>query len=299
MISDFRAEGWDEPLARLANRHDVVAITIDDPRETNLPDAGWVELEDAETGRRVLVDTGHEGTRGKVRLAAERAIQERRKKLHRARCGPGLAAHPRPVRSPVTPRVCGARPAAQTLTVVPVLLLALTIRVAAPTDSQWMIAPPSPTVGDTIWLFRIVPHAPEWRVRAGPFDNQGDVASLGDPQVNTGTTADTVRYAVVAWTPGPHRFRLPSLWLMGTGGRSDSLAGGDGLVTVRSVIPADSTRPAPKALLPPPRPPAGFALAPDPRRDAGARGPRPGRAPAPTGAARHPATCRVRDRGCS
>ena len=84
VISDFRAEGWDEPLARLASRHDVVAITIDDPRETNLPDAGWVELEDAETGRRVLVDTGHEETRGRVRLAAERAIQERQKKLIRA-----------------------------------------------------------------------------------------------------------------------------------------------------------------------------------------------------------------------
>ena len=84
VISDFRAEGWDEPLARLANKNDVVAITIDDPRETNLPDAGWVELEDAETGRRVLVDTGHEGTRGKVRLAAERGLQERQKKLRRA-----------------------------------------------------------------------------------------------------------------------------------------------------------------------------------------------------------------------
>ncbi|HYK10736.1 MAG TPA: DUF58 domain-containing protein [Gemmatimonadales bacterium] len=84
LISDFRAEGWEEPLARLANRHDVVAITIDDPRETNLPDAGWVELEDAESGQRVLVDTGHEGTRGKVRLAAERTIQERQKKLRRA-----------------------------------------------------------------------------------------------------------------------------------------------------------------------------------------------------------------------
>lgn len=122
---------------------------------------------------------------------------------------------------------------------------------AAPVYGQWMIAPPSPTVGDTIWLFRIVPHAAEWRVRAGPFDNQGDVVSLGDPQVSYGATADTVRYAVVAWTAGPQHFPLPSLWLMGVGGHSDSLPGGTGTVTVRSVIPADSARPAPKALLPP------------------------------------------------
>jgi len=119
-----------------------------------------------------------------------------------------------------------------------------------------MVAPPSPTVGDTIWLFRIVNHAPDWRVRTAAFDNQGDVVSLGDPQVDFGAGADTVRYAIVAWTAGTHRFRLPTLWLVGAGGRSDSLSGGDGAVTVRSVIPADSARPAPKALLPPldPRP---------------------------------------------
>jgi hypothetical protein len=119
-----------------------------------------------------------------------------------------------------------------------------------------MIAPPSPTVGDTIWLFRIVGHALDWRVRTAAFDNQGDVVSLGDPMVDLGATADTVRYAVVVWTAGAHRFRLPSLWLVGAGGRTDSLPGGEGAVTVRSVIPPDSARPAPKALLPPldPRP---------------------------------------------
>src|SRR2546425_13353430 len=42
VLSDFRAEAWEDPLARLAAAHDVVAITIDDPRERNLPDAGWV-----------------------------------------------------------------------------------------------------------------------------------------------------------------------------------------------------------------------------------------------------------------
>ena len=151
--------------------------------------------------------------------------------------------------------------------VAPLLLAALVSAAApAPPDSQWMIAPPSPTVGDTIWLFRIVNHASDWRVRAAPFENQGDVVSLGDPAVDFGTTADTVRYALVAWTAGPHRFRLPALWLVGAGGRSDSLAGGEGAVTVRSVIPPDSTRPAPKGLLPPldPRgaswwPPVGIA----------------------------------------
>ncbi|HEU5261423.1 MAG TPA: DUF58 domain-containing protein [Gemmatimonadales bacterium] len=84
VLSDFRAEGWEEPLARLAARHDVVAITIDDPRERDLPDAGWVDLEDAETGHRVLLDTSHGPSRTRVRVAAERQIQERTRKLIQA-----------------------------------------------------------------------------------------------------------------------------------------------------------------------------------------------------------------------
>lgn len=81
VLSDFRAEGWEEPLGQLATRHEVVAVTIDDPREVDLPDAGWVELEDAETGRRVLLDTSHPGSRATVRVAAERQLQDRNRKL--------------------------------------------------------------------------------------------------------------------------------------------------------------------------------------------------------------------------
>jgi uncharacterized protein (DUF58 family) len=71
VVSDFRSTGWAEPLHRLTGRHDVVAVTIDDPRELDLPDAGWIELEDAETGVRRLVDTSDRRTRLAVRLAEE------------------------------------------------------------------------------------------------------------------------------------------------------------------------------------------------------------------------------------
>ncbi len=84
VLSDFRAEGWEEPLAQLAARHDVVAVTIDDPREQQLPDAGWLDLEDAETGRRLLLDTSHTATRHRVLAASERLLQERARKLARA-----------------------------------------------------------------------------------------------------------------------------------------------------------------------------------------------------------------------
>jgi uncharacterized protein (DUF58 family) len=84
VLSDFRAAGWEQPLAELADRHDVVAITVDDPREVALPDAGWIELEDAETGARVLLDTGHDATRDRVRIASERQLQERNRRLLQA-----------------------------------------------------------------------------------------------------------------------------------------------------------------------------------------------------------------------
>ncbi|MGH7529659.1 MAG: DUF58 domain-containing protein [Gemmatimonadales bacterium] len=84
VLSDFRAEAWEEPLGQLAARHEVVAITVDDPREYEFPDAGWVEVEDAETGRRLLVDTSHGPTRTRIRVAAERMQQERTRKLTQA-----------------------------------------------------------------------------------------------------------------------------------------------------------------------------------------------------------------------
>ncbi len=71
ILSDFRARGWEEPLRNLVRRHEVVAITVDDHREMVLPDAGWVELEDAESGDRVLVDTSSTSTRTKLQIAAE------------------------------------------------------------------------------------------------------------------------------------------------------------------------------------------------------------------------------------
>ncbi len=58
LISDFiTGDGWERPLARLVQRHEVVAIRLVDPLERELPDVGVIVVEDAETGEQVLVDT--------------------------------------------------------------------------------------------------------------------------------------------------------------------------------------------------------------------------------------------------
>lgn len=91
IISDFiSAPGWEKPLTMLAQRHEVIAIRLWDPRETELPDLGLILMEDAETGEQLYVDTGDPGFRRRFQAAA----QEREAALQRTfrRAGVDLLA---------------------------------------------------------------------------------------------------------------------------------------------------------------------------------------------------------------
>jgi uncharacterized protein (DUF58 family) len=57
VISDFQASGYERALGVLRRRHDVVALHLQDPRETEVPPAGLVAFADPETGERVVADT--------------------------------------------------------------------------------------------------------------------------------------------------------------------------------------------------------------------------------------------------
>jgi uncharacterized protein (DUF58 family) len=57
VLSDFLDASAERALRIAARRHDVIAVVLDDPRERELPDVGLVELEEAETGERYVVDT--------------------------------------------------------------------------------------------------------------------------------------------------------------------------------------------------------------------------------------------------
>ncbi len=67
LISDFLGSGYEPPLARLARRHDLIAILVTDPRERELPDVGLVTLWDPESGSWRVVDTGDTGVRERFR----------------------------------------------------------------------------------------------------------------------------------------------------------------------------------------------------------------------------------------
>src|SRR6202789_2058116 len=73
VISDFLDSNGDyTPMRkslRIANQHhDLIAITLTDPREIDLPECGLVELFDAETGERMVIDTSNERLRKAYRV---------------------------------------------------------------------------------------------------------------------------------------------------------------------------------------------------------------------------------------
>jgi uncharacterized protein (DUF58 family) len=73
VVSDFfSAAGWEDRLARIARRHETLAIRLVDPREHELPDIGPVVLTDSETGEQLRVDTGDRRFRARFAEAARR-----------------------------------------------------------------------------------------------------------------------------------------------------------------------------------------------------------------------------------
>ncbi|MDX6418506.1 MAG: hypothetical protein QOG28_3126 [Trebonia sp.] len=72
VISDFIGDGeWERSLLRLGPRHEVVALRVVDAADDELPDAGLVVVEDAETGEQLVVDSGDPLLRGRLRAAVE------------------------------------------------------------------------------------------------------------------------------------------------------------------------------------------------------------------------------------
>lgn len=77
VVSDFIADDYTHAL-RIANKkHDVIAITIVDPREQELPNVGFIELRDAESGEILLIDTSNPSARKEFSVINGRQKQER------------------------------------------------------------------------------------------------------------------------------------------------------------------------------------------------------------------------------
>jgi uncharacterized protein (DUF58 family) len=80
LFSDFADTSYEKALRRVGRRHDLVAVSVRDPLEDELPNVGLLELSDAETGERTLVDSSD----GAVRAAYVAATAEHRAELARS-----------------------------------------------------------------------------------------------------------------------------------------------------------------------------------------------------------------------
>ena len=88
LLSDFLNskrddEALNDALKIATSRHDIIALKVSDPREREMPDVGIIELQDAETARKVWVDTSSKAVRDHYAAAwAQREERSREMLLH-------------------------------------------------------------------------------------------------------------------------------------------------------------------------------------------------------------------------
>jgi uncharacterized protein (DUF58 family) len=83
IISDFLDSNFERALRLLNQRHDAIAISVFDRREMELPDVGFIALEDAETGDVVEVNTSDHRLRKAFAAKAEERRRQRARALER------------------------------------------------------------------------------------------------------------------------------------------------------------------------------------------------------------------------
>ncbi|MCA9411306.1 MAG: DUF58 domain-containing protein [Candidatus Omnitrophica bacterium] len=80
LVSDFLTdEAYRKPLAIANQRHDVISVSVSDPREVDIPPIGILELEDAETGEEIVIDTSDPDVREMFAEYARIEGEERQK----------------------------------------------------------------------------------------------------------------------------------------------------------------------------------------------------------------------------
>ena len=78
ILSDFFADNYKNELTVASKRHQIIPLVISDRRERELPDVGLLSLIDAETGKRILVDTSSPRLQRQFKERATRLTKERK-----------------------------------------------------------------------------------------------------------------------------------------------------------------------------------------------------------------------------
>ncbi|MBF0301298.1 MAG: DUF58 domain-containing protein, partial [Oligoflexia bacterium] len=78
LVSDFQGHGHENEIRVTGHRHDLIAISINDPRELELPDIGYIELEDAETGEFILINTSNKKLLKDYKSSAKKNLKQQK-----------------------------------------------------------------------------------------------------------------------------------------------------------------------------------------------------------------------------
>lgn len=88
LISDFLDKGYDRKLRVARRRHDIVPVAVNDPRETELPNLGLIELRDQELGEVRTIDTASRRQRERFSQQTRAAIEQRNEMFRRLKMDP-------------------------------------------------------------------------------------------------------------------------------------------------------------------------------------------------------------------
>lgn len=84
LFSDFIDDGFDQALRMLGRKHDVVACVVNDAAEYELPDMGVIDVQDAETGEIITIDTSTASFREEYSKAMQKRKEQRDRQLRLA-----------------------------------------------------------------------------------------------------------------------------------------------------------------------------------------------------------------------
>lgn len=84
VLSDFADAGYHDTLRIAAKRHDVIGVQVYDKRDEQLPQAGLMNLRDAETGKIVLLDTNDPYTRYKYTQQFQKVLEDAKNAFRKA-----------------------------------------------------------------------------------------------------------------------------------------------------------------------------------------------------------------------
>jgi hypothetical protein len=107
----------------------------------------------------------------------------------------------------------------------------------------WTVRPAAPTVGDTVWLERVVPALPGAVGRARALTADELVEPLRPPEIVTTTRGLVVRYTVAFFAPGRHELPMPALEVVHPDGGVELVLGDTALAVVRAVVPDTAEAP--------------------------------------------------------